>query len=115
KERLAVLAAAEAQLLVAQAGAQPQLREQQIDLTIFQQYGGSAAAARSRLNAQLLDQVQDIDRTCKLTDAQNQKLQLAGRGDIKRFFDRYEAFKQQLPPQEAAPGNPVPFPQEANV
>jgi hypothetical protein len=116
KERLeAALAAAEAQLRAAQAVAQPQAREQQIDLTIFQQYGGSAAAARSRLNAQLLDQVQDIDRVCKLTDAQKEKLQLAGRGDIKRFFDRYEAFRLQLPSQDGAPGNPVPFPQEANV
>src|SRR5207245_8056724 len=41
-------------------------------------------------------QVKDIDRACKLTDAQKKKLQLTGRGDIKRFFDRYEKVKQKF-------------------
>ena len=31
-----------------------------------------------------------IDLICDLTDAQKQKLQLAGRGDIKRLIDRLE-------------------------
>jgi hypothetical protein len=45
--------------------------------------------ARQELALQLAKQLADIDRTCSLTDAQMTKLQLAGRGDIKRLFDRY--------------------------
>jgi hypothetical protein len=42
---------------------------------------------------QLTVQMEDIDRACSLTDAQRKKLQLAGRGDMKRFFDRYEQLR----------------------
>ena len=41
----------------------------------------------------LAAQIDNIDRACKLTEAQKEKLHLAGRGDIKRFFDRYERVK----------------------
>jgi hypothetical protein len=41
----------------------------------------------------LARQLTDLERICKLTDAQKKKLQRAGRGDIKRFFDRYEELK----------------------
>jgi hypothetical protein len=55
-------------------------------------YGGgrNAASARSRLDSLLALQVEDVERTCALTEAQKKKLQLAGRGDVKRFFDRVE-------------------------
>jgi len=32
--------------------------------------------------------IDDIDRSCGLTESQKKKLHLAGRGDITRFFDR---------------------------
>src|SRR5207244_5206937 len=51
---------------------------------------GYASAGRQQLEWQLTVQMEDIDRACSLTDAQRRKLELAGRGDIKNFFDRYE-------------------------
>jgi hypothetical protein len=51
---------------------------------------GDTSAGRQQLEWQLTVQIEDIDRACTLTDPQRKKLQLAGRGDIKRFFDRYE-------------------------
>jgi hypothetical protein len=38
----------------------------------------------------LFSKIQAADQKHKLTDPQRAKLQLAGRGDIKRFFDRVE-------------------------
>jgi hypothetical protein len=69
--------------------------EAQFDQQVFQR-DGNAAGARRRLDAQLALQVEDLDRACTLTDAQKQKLRLAGRGDIKRFFDRCETVKQKF-------------------
>src|SRR5205823_7870412 len=54
------------------------------------------SGARQRFNSLLALRVEDIERTSTLTDAQKKKLQLAGRGDIKKFFDRYEAVKQKF-------------------
>jgi hypothetical protein len=62
---------------------------------VFQQ-DHNAAGARQRLDALLTLHVDDIDRACKLTDPQKTKLQLAARGDVKRFFDRYEAVKRKF-------------------
>src|SRR5262249_17819810 len=76
---------------------QPAIPDQQFDLWVFQfQQDRTAAAARQRLDSLLTLQVEDIDRACKLADLQKKKLQLSGRGDIKRFFDRYEAVKQRF-------------------
>jgi hypothetical protein len=49
---------------------------------------GSAADARVRLHNRLREMLEKIDRISELTTAQRETLQLAGRGDIKRFFDR---------------------------
>jgi hypothetical protein len=53
----------------------------------------SAADARIRLESRLRETLEKIDRISELTDAQKEKLQLAGRGDIKRFFDRAEKLR----------------------
>ena len=77
--------------------------DDQLERLVFQQ-DGNASHARQRLDAHLAAQIFEIDRVCKLTDAQKNKLRLAGRGDIKRFFDRYEAIKQKsqvIEPDEA--------------
>lgn len=68
--------------------------DEQFEQWVFRQHG-NAAEARKRLNSQLRTQLGTIDRMCNLTDAQKEKLQLAGRGDIKRFFDRYETVKRK--------------------
>lgn len=69
--------------------------EEQFDQWIFQQ-DRNASGARRRLDSLLALQVEDIERACELTDVQKKKLQLTGRGDIKRFFDRYEKVKQKF-------------------
>ena len=40
--------------------------------------------------------IDDLERTCGITEAQKNKLRLAGRGDIKRFFDKVEALKRKF-------------------
>jgi len=75
--------------------AQPAVSDEQFDQWVFQQHG-SAAGARESLNSQLALQAEHVDRACELTDAQKKKLQLAGRGDIKRFFDSYEEIKKKF-------------------
>src|SRR5205823_12624482 len=74
--------------------AQPVVADEQFDQWVFQQ-DRNASGARQRLESLLALQVEDIERACKLTKTQKKKLQLAGRGDIKRFFDRYETVKQK--------------------
>src|SRR4051794_36939057 len=58
---------------------------ERFDLSMFGRHGGEAAV-RIRLDSLLADRIATIDRTCNLTDAQERKLRLVGRGDIKRFF-----------------------------
>lgn len=56
----------------------------------------SAAAGRALLQSQLDSQIAEIVRMCQLTEAQSQKLKLAGGSDIKRFFDRYTKLRKQF-------------------
>ncbi|HLJ97118.1 MAG TPA: hypothetical protein VKU02_28395 [Gemmataceae bacterium] len=74
---------------------QPAFSDDQFDQWVFQQ-DRNASVARQRLNSRLALHVDEIDHACKLTDEQKKKLQLAGRGDIKHFFDRYETVKQKF-------------------
>lgn len=71
-----------------------QLTDDLLDRLIFRQQ--SSAEARARLDAQLASRIKSIDGICQLSDAQKHKLRLAGRGDIKRLFDRYESAKQKF-------------------
>lgn len=64
----------------------------QFDQWVFQQ-DRSAERARQRFESLLALQIDEIDRSCRLSAAQKQKLQLMGRGDIKRLFDGYERAK----------------------
>jgi hypothetical protein len=66
----------------------PTWTDEQIGRWVF--WNGNASAARQELESQLAAQISDIDRACSLTDTERKKLQLAGRGDIKRFFDRIQ-------------------------
>src|SRR2546421_7909302 len=59
------------------------LTDEEIERLLFQPYG-SAAGVRQQLESQLAMQIADLDRACSLTDGEKTKLQLAGRGDIKR-------------------------------
>jgi hypothetical protein len=57
--------------------------------------GSSATDARCRLEQRFRQTLEQIDRICELTEAQKLKLELAGRGDIKRFFDRAERLRAE--------------------
>jgi hypothetical protein len=48
---------------------------------------------RQRLAALLARKLGDVERLCQLTHAQRQKLELAGRGDRHRLFERVEEFR----------------------
>jgi len=74
---------------------QQRFTDENFDQWVFQQDRNSAVG-RQRLEARLALQLEFIDGACHLTDVQKKKLQLAGRGDIKRFFDRYDTVKQKF-------------------
>lgn len=71
----------------------PTWNDEQIERWAFGTWG--AAFGRRQLECQLTEKLQDLDRGCSLTQAQRKKLELAGRGDIKRFFDHYERLRQE--------------------
>jgi hypothetical protein len=68
---------------------------EQVDQWVFGRFGGSGGA-RTRLDSSLALRLEDLSRTCGITDTQKKKLKLAGRGDIKRFFDRVEEVKRKF-------------------
>lgn len=51
---------------------------------------------RGRLEDMLRLQVDEIDRDCRLNPAQRAKLELAGRGDIARFFEQVDAKRREF-------------------
>lgn len=52
--------------------------------------------ARDRLDSFLREKIATLDVTCDLTEEQRRKLQLSGRGDIKRLIDRLETIAASL-------------------
>jgi hypothetical protein len=73
---------------------QPADNINQMDQWVFGRYGG-AVGARTKLDSSLSLRVDDIERVCGLSEEQKKKLRLAGRGDIKRFFDKVEEIKRK--------------------
>jgi hypothetical protein len=53
-------------------------------------FDGTAAGLRKHLETSLTGRLDALQSTCKLTVPQRKKLQLAGRGDIKRLIDRID-------------------------
>jgi hypothetical protein len=68
------------------------IADEELDALIF---GESRATARTRLVGRLAIKIASIDRICNLTDEQKHRLELAGRGDVKRLFDRIDALQPQ--------------------
>jgi hypothetical protein len=67
------------------------------DQWVFGNLGGAnAGMVRNKLDTRLELQVDDIERSCGLTPVQKKKLLVAGRGDIKRFFDRLEEVRRKF-------------------
>ena len=52
--------------------------------------------AHDWFSARLALRMEEIDRACRLTDAQRSKLRLAGKGDMKRFFDIYDEKRRKF-------------------
>ncbi|MGZ0169750.1 MAG: hypothetical protein ACKVHE_09350 [Planctomycetales bacterium] len=69
--------------------------DQQFDQYVFQQYG-NASTARVRLKESLELFTEDVDLACGLSNAQKQKLRLAGQGDIERFFRKFDKVKTKF-------------------
>jgi hypothetical protein len=61
------------------------------------------AGARGWLYSRLTFKIDYIDRVCGITSAQRRKLELAGRGDIKRFCDEVADKRRKLPFIEQSP------------
>lgn len=71
------------------------VNDAQFDMWVF----GSprtAGGGRSKLEALLDLSVDEVSRECKLADSSRQKLILAGKGDIKRFFDKVEEKRKKF-------------------
>src|SRR5262245_3308279 len=54
------------------------------------------AAARRRLDGLLAARISGMDSICELSATQKQKLELAGRGDLKQLFDRVEKSRKEF-------------------
>jgi hypothetical protein len=63
------------------------------DRLVFQ--NSNAAVAQQQLRHQAQLQIEEVDRVCKLTESQKQKLELAARGDLARFLEPIEALRQK--------------------
>jgi hypothetical protein len=82
---------------IADRGARPELvmTGDQFEKWVFGRVGG-ADRARSRLETRLAWEINRVDAVCRFTPEQRKKLEIAGQGDIKRFFDRLGAVKADL-------------------
>lgn len=80
---------------VAAQAARFEMPENQFESWMFQTLP-NASAARAKLEKLLALHTQDVDRACQLSEAQQKKLQLAGRGDIKRFFERVDVVRRKF-------------------
>ena len=76
-----------------------QFSDRQIDRWLFG-LDGDADSARLLSELRLKSRIDYIDRLCSLTPDQRRKLELAGRGDIKRFFDQVAERKKEFRPKE---------------
>jgi len=91
----ALIGCATAQAQQKVLGGRAAMTDERFDQWVFQQ-DRNVLGARQRLDSLLSLRIEDIDRTSALTDAQKKRLHLAGQGDVKRFFDRYETIKQKF-------------------
>src|SRR5437868_4126499 len=71
------------------------MTDEQFERSLFGRVGG-ADQARNRLESRLAWEINRIDRSYGLGPEQKRKLEVAGRGDIKRFFDDLRKKKEML-------------------
>ena len=71
------------------------LSDDQFDQWVFGAPRNSGGG-RNKLDTLLTLQVEDVARVCRLTEIQKKKLQLAGHGDIKRFFEKVDEKRKKF-------------------
>lgn len=69
--------------------------ERQFDSIIFNN-AGTAASAREELEAQVEARIGDVERYCDLSDEQEDRIRLAARGDMERFFARVDQKRDEM-------------------
>lgn len=67
----------------------------QAEQVVFRRAGG-IEGGRRYLETQLKTLLADIDGACNLSDQQKMRIELMGRGDIKRFFASFERVQQRF-------------------
>ena len=65
---------------------------------------GKETGARAHLEKLLNDALNKLKRDCQPTEAQLKKLEIAGRGDIKRFMDRIDDVVRLVDNAQGEPG-----------
>ncbi len=70
-----------------------QMTDQQFEQWIF---GKDLSAAKTHLQSRLDWEINRADQMYRLTPGQKKKLEVAGRGDMKRLFDRFQEAKERL-------------------
>lgn len=58
--------------------------------------GQNAATGRKQIESRLSLQLEELEKRCRLTNDQKEKLELAARGDIKRFFERVDGSRKKF-------------------
>lgn len=69
--------------------------DEQFALYVFRK-DRTIESALQKLESILRVQLDDMERTCQLSPAQRSKLELMGRGDIKRFLQDFDSAKQRF-------------------
>jgi hypothetical protein len=59
-------------------------------------FGMKRADAQAQVESRLTLEIERIERSCRITEEQKRKLQLAGRGDLKRLLDRVDEVRRKL-------------------
>ncbi len=67
-------------------------------------FGMQRADAQAKVESRLTLEIERIERSCRITEEQKRKLQLAGRGDLKRTLDRVDEVRKRL---RETKGNPA--------
>ena len=87
------------------ADEKPRLRAQRFDELMFgRSLPEGVTLMRSRFDSALLQKLDVITWVCGLSKAQHRQLELAGRGDIKRYLDRADDLRRQFSAVEARDG-----------
>lgn len=81
---------------VIQPAVQPAIGMEQFDMWIFQGLPGRGKGAREALESRVDLETLRISQAITLDEAQTNHLKLAGRGDVKRFYDRVEKARRQF-------------------